>query len=272
MHAYEDLIVTTVSINYLDLTLNWIENLKKFNLIDNILIFCIDKLIYNELKNKVSCILVNNMLEITSRGDWIEAEKKYKCIAPINYAKANPVNLLVSDVDTIFLKNPLKEFKERCKDVDIVTTSDKRYDAFHLQRQKSKIVTVEKNKIIDWGFTDQHKYGEINGSVGYFKYSSYIIKAFEKMFSEKTVLKYPTKIEKGAAQTIFNKEVKKTNIKIKVLSVFEFANGSLLNVDYLKKKVVDSAIGIHYNFCNPDPHIGYIEKVNKIKKDGYWFI
>lgn len=272
MSELNDLIVSTVSINYLNLTLNWVENLNRFNLKDKILIFCIDDIIYNELKNKINCLLVNSNLNISSRSDWIEAEKKFKCIAPINYAKINPTNLLVCDVDTIFLKDPLKEFKERSTDVDIVTTSDRRYDSFHLQREHNKIITVDKNKVIDWGHTDQFKYGEINGAVGYFKYSENILQKFDQMYSNKVISKYPKNIEKGAAQTIFNKEIKKTNLKVKILSVFEFANGSLLNVDYLKKKVIDSAIGMHYNFCNPDPILGNIEKIEKIKKDGYWFI
>jgi len=266
-----DIICTTVSNNYLELTLNWIENLKKFKLEDKIVVFCIDEQIYNALKNIVKCFLINKNLDIKSRGDWIEAEKAFKCLAPLNYVKEAKCNLLLSDVDVVFLKDPLHEFKKRSIGVDIVTTSDKRYNVFNLKRQKNKIITVD-NEIIDWGYTDQYKFGEINGSVGYFNYSESSVKSIEKIFSCKNIKTYPKNIENGAAQTIFNKELKKVNLKVKILSVFEFANGSILNVDYLKKKALDSAIGLHYNFCNPDPYIGYNEKIDKIKKDGYWFI
>ena len=108
--------------------------------------------------------------------------------------------------------------------------------------------------------------------MSYYNYSETCLDSLKKIFSNETIESYPKNIEDGAAQTIFNKEYKKVSLKVKVLSVFEFANGSILNVDYLKKKALDSAIGLHYNFCNSDPYIGYIEKVDKIKKDGYWFI
>jgi hypothetical protein len=267
-----DIICTTVSNNYLELTLNWIENLKKFKLKDKIVVFCIDEQIFNKLKNVVTCFLINKELSIKNRGDWIEAEKTFKCLAPLNYVKESPCNLLLSDVDVVFLKNPLDEFKNKSVGFDIVTTSDKRYDKFNLKRHTNKIISTEHNRIIDWGYTDQYKFGEINGSVSYCNYSKSGLKSLQKIFSDKTIKSYPKHIEDGAAQTIFNKEYKKVSLKVKVLSVFEFANGSILNVDYLKKKALDSAIGLHYNFCNSDPYIGYIEKVDKIKKDGYWFI
>jgi hypothetical protein len=266
-----DVICTTVSSNYLELTLNWIENLKKFKLEDKIVIFCIDENIHNKLKHIVKCFLINKKIDIKNRGDWIEAEKTFKCLAPLNYAKETKCNLLLSDVDVVFLKNPLYEFKKRSTGIDFVTTSDKRYNVFNFKRQKNKIISVD-NEVIDWGYTDQYKFGDINGSVGYFNYSESCVKSVEKIFSNKNIETYPKNIENGAAQTIFNKELKKVNLKVKILSVFEFANGSILNVDYLKKKALDSAIGLHYNFCNPDPYIGYTEKIDKIKKDGYWFI
>ena len=268
----KDVIATTVSSNYFELTLNWIENLTKFKLKDKIVIFCIDQTIYNLLKTKVQCYLVNKEIDIKNRGDWIEAEKTFKCLAPLNYVKELPCNLLLSDVDVVFLKNPLDEFKNKSTGFDIVTTSDKRYDKFNLKREANKIISAENNKIIDWGYTDQYKFGEINGSVSYYNYSETCLDSLKKIFSNETIESYPKNIEDGAAQTIFNKEYKKVSLKVKVLSVFEFANGSILNVDYLKKKALDSAIGLHYNFCNSDPYIGYIEKVDKIKKDGYWFI
>jgi hypothetical protein len=269
------IIATTINKVYLDLTKNWIANLEKFGLKNNIIVFCLDRFSYDSLKNDVTCILDDAGTEALSRAEWIEIEKFFKYKRPLEYARKHKCNVLFSDTDVVFLKDPLVFFINQCEKADIAVTSDKRYDSFHLERQKDKIITTIGSNVKDWGYTDQHKFGELNGAVAYYKYSEQFEKIFISFFNEFTFKKYPKGIEEGAAQTAFNDFVKEFNntVKIKKISVFDFANGSLLNVAYLKKKVLENAYGIHYNFCeNLDPIPSCREKIKKIKEDGFWLI
>lgn len=266
-----DIITTTVSDNYRELTLNWIANLGKFNLKDNIVIFCLDNDIYNcILEQNVKAYKLLDNVVIGDRGDWIELEKHHKATGPIMIMDMLHKNILFSDVDVIFLKNPLHYFQSI--DSDIIVTDDKRYDQFHLARTRNHIITIQDNMPRDWGATDQSKFGNLNGAVGYYRYNKDTTAFFKNIFAKENVANYPQKIEDGAAQTIFNDGVKQHQISVQVASVFDFANGSLLDVPYLKKKVMESAVGIHYNYCDSDPYTGYREKIDKIKKDNFWYI
>ena len=268
-------IATTVNYTYIELTKNWLANLKKFN-INNIIVFCLDKQSFDALKDITHCILQDTLSTlIQTRAEWIEAEKYFKYLAPLNYVKQNKCDILFSDVDVVFLKNPVDCIINNSRDVDIVVMNDKRYDPFHRERKRGRIITINSNTIKDWGISDQEKFGELNGSVAYYKYSEKLVEYFESVFNKRKLEQYPVGVEDGAAQTIFNDFINtyKADIKIKVLSVFDFANGSLLNVSYLKRKVLENACGIHYNFCeNMDPIPSCVEKINRIKEDGFWYI
>ena len=267
----DDIITTTVSDNYRELTLNWIANLNLYNLKDNIVIFCLDNEIYNCIieQNVKAYKLLDNVI-INDRGDWIELEKYHKATGPIMLADMYMKNILFSDVDVVFLKNPLDYFKSI--DSDIIVTDDKRYNKFHLARKENHIITIQDNVPKDWGVTDQSKFGNLNGAVGYYRYNKDIIAFFKTIFAKENIANYPQKIEDGAAQTIFNDGLTNQRISVEVVSVFDFANGSLLDVPYLKKKVMESAVGIHYNYCDSDPYKGYREKIDKIKNDNFWYI
>ena len=268
-------IITIINRFYLELTKNWIANLNLFGLKDNIIVCCLDNFSYDDLKQDVDCVLVNENSLPLSRAGWIEAEKYNKSSYPLEHFKKHKCDVLLCDVDVVFLKNPLHFFDSQSKDVDIAVTSDKRYDSFHLKREKDKIITSEGSHVRDWGYTDQHKFGELNGAVAYYKYSDKLANNLTSFFSESALIKYPKGIEDGAAQTIFNDFVKTFNeeVKIKKISVFDFANGSLMNVAYLKRKILENAYGIHYNFCeNLSPVLSCTEKIKNIKEDGFWYI
>jgi hypothetical protein len=266
------IIACPLTYNYIDMAYNFIENLKKFNLEKNIYFLCLDEDVYKELSSKVFCVKADKLIKkIKNRGDWIEAEKHSKMPLFIHILKTFKRDLFLCDVDVIFLKDPLPLFYKDSKDYNIVSSSDKPYFGFNLARKKDHIVTCVPLPV-DYGPTDQKKYGFMNGAVSLYIYNKDFVKKLESVFTEKLLLAYPKRKEAGAAQTIYNFNIKKTNAKVKILSVFEIANGSLLNIPYLKKRVLEEATGIHYNFCNPDPHIGYQQKIEKIKSDGNWFI
>jgi len=266
------IIACPVTINYLELILNFIENLKKFSLEKNIYLLCLDDEIYEKLKNIVFCKKKTDITKkIKNRGDWIEAEKYSKFALFFDIFSEYKRDILLCDVDVIFLKNPLPLFYRYAKNYEIISSSDKPYFSFHMARKKDHIVTCVPFPV-DYGITDQKKYGFMNGAVALYVYSDELYKKMRNIFTDDLLKKYPKRKESGAAQTIYNVEIRNAQVKVKVISVFDIANGSLLNVDYLKKKVMEKATGIHYNFCNPDPYIGYNEKIRKIKQDGFWYL
>lgn len=265
------IICCPITFNYKELALNFIENLKQFDLHKNIYFLCLDNQIYNELSPIVYCKKNTDLFEkVKDRDSWIELEKFSKFYLLFDVLENHKRDAFMCDVDVVFLKNPLNLFY-KYKNYDIVSSSDKPFRKYNLERKKNHMITCVPFPV-DYGITDQKKYGFMNGAVGVHFYSEELVKKFKKIFSLNRIKKYPKNIEAGAAQTIYNIEIKKANVSVKMLSVFEIANGSLLSVDYLKKIVMEKAIGIHYNFCNSDPYEGYKEKIRKIKADGFWFI
>ena len=94
--------------NYIELAYNFIENLKKFSLEKNIFFQCLDDETYNELKDIVYCEKANILKKkIKNRGDWIEAEKHSKIPLVKYILEKFKRDLFLSDIDIIYLKNPL---------------------------------------------------------------------------------------------------------------------------------------------------------------------
>jgi len=274
LHVKGPIIACPITFNYVEMAYNFIENLKMFDLNKNIFFLCLDDQIFNELNKIVYCEKntdITKNKKIKNRGDWIEAEK-YSKIPMVRYLLDKfKRDIILSDIDIFYLKNPLTLFYKYADNYDIVSSSDKPYFTFNLLREKDKIVTcVPLPK--DYGITDQKKYGYMNGAVALYKYQKKIIEEFDKTFTTELLKSYPRRVEAGAAQTIYNTNIQKTKLLVKKLSVFEIANGSLLNVDYLKKKALEEAVGIHYNFCSPDPYNGYRQKIEKMKENGHWII
>jgi len=265
-------IACPVTVNYIEMAYNFIENLKKFSLDKNIYFQCLDEQVYKELSSVVYCEKKTDIIKkVKNRGDWIEAEK-YSKIPLVRYLLGTfKRDLLLSDIDIFYFKNPLPLFYKYREDYDIVSSSDKPYFPFNMIRKRDRIVTcVPLPK--DYGITDQKKYGYMNGAVALYKYQEKIIQKFDEIFTLELLKSYPKRKEAGAAQTIYNTNIQRTGLTVKKLSVFEIANGSLLKVDYLKKKVLEEATALHYNFFDPDPYIGYKQKIENMRSNEHWLI
>jgi hypothetical protein len=251
---------------------NFIENLKKFNLEKNIYFQCLDNETYKELSSVVYCEKKTDIIKkVKNRGDWIEAEKFSKIPLIIYLLDTLKKDLILCDIDIFYMKNPLPLFYKYSKNYDIVASSDKPYFPFNMIRRRDRIITCVPFPI-DYGITDQKKYGYMNGAIALYKYQEKTIRKLNEIFTFKLLKSYPKRIEAGAAQTIYNYNIQRTGLSVKILSVFEIANGSLLEVDYLKKKVLEEATAIHYNFCDCDPYIGYKQKIEKMKNNEHWLI
>jgi hypothetical protein len=74
-------------------------------------------------------------------------------------------------------------------------------------------------------------------------------------------------------QTILINAIKDHNQKTKVLSPFEFANGTVWEISYLKNKVKDTAYLIHYNTAEgKTPDESREMKIQQMKENGHWYV
>jgi hypothetical protein len=273
------LFTTTLSDEFISFGLNWYKSLAKINEHNNSLIICLNKPGYEILQRlKVPSVLLEvPNYKNENRADWIELEKFYKAAGPVYINQKYKKDIVFSDADIIFFKNPIPKLREEiAQGYDIVVISDKRFDPFVIGRKKGRLVMLnhDKKSTTDYGIQDQVLYGEPNGAFGYFPYGEKVISLFSALTpTSEYARSFPTGIEAGAAQTIFNKRLKELNVKTKVLSVFEFPNGSVWKVPYLKEKIKDTCYIVHYNFCDlSDPLPSRDYKINWMKQDGTWLL
>lgn len=90
--------------------------------------------------------------------------------------------------------------------------------------------------------------------------------------SSEFINSFPKGDESGHLQTILINRLHDFDIKVKVLSCFEFANGSIWNNCHLKQSVKDKAYLIHYNFSDDELVSKRNGKVASMKKNGHWYI
>lgn len=271
--------VTTLSDDFIVFGANWFKSLQKINEHENCVVVCLNKPGYNALRSlNIPAVLleVQNFIN-RDRSDWIEIEKYYKAAGPVYIAHKYKKDIIFSDADIAFYKNPVSKLKEEIANGnDIVVVSDKRFDPHVVGRKKGRLVMLDwdKKSTTDYGPQDQALYGEPNGAFGYFPCSERAISLMGVLSPSSDYTKaFPVGIEAGAAQTIFNKRLKELNIKLKVLSVFEFPNGSVWKVPYLREKIQNDCYLVHYNFCDlcdPIPSRDY--KIEWMKKDGNWLL
>lgn len=273
-------IVATTTHEFVDMAINWYKSLTRVGLDMYALIVCYDRQSHEKL----------NALDITSTyldvgefprntdGEWYEMEKRTNHIGACTILSNFKINVIRSETDIFFLKNFLPKFiAEDDFNFDMLVCSDKRYDRFNHKRKKNHIVSVEwgRNNVKDWGLSDQAKYGDINGSLCYLPHraSEKIVKFHNDLADPEYLKQFPVKQYSGSAQRIWNHAVKEKNFKIKILSVFDFTNGSVWKVPYLREHIKDRVYSVHYNFhSNAAPRQRFIEKKAAMIENGHWLL
>jgi len=285
--------LTSVTHEFCDMTLNWFLSLANIGSSHLALVVCLDEKSYKFMQTHgIPCVYLNCKIESNDTGeDWIENEKKYKLLGLYIIYKNYDIDCILADVDIIFLKDPIDKIKsELSTEWDWVVMSDREHNSFLANRQRGRSIEVTKNKTntVDCGPTAQSLYGEQNGGFAYiYNYSTSKQLGrnpeedvnnrlqFMRDFHEKSdyYKKFPTCIEAGCLQTIVNQKTKELKLNIKTLSCFEFVNGSIWRVPYLREKIQNSCYLVHYNFCDfLDPYKVLKEKTNRMKKFNHWYI
>lgn len=281
--------ITSLTKDFWEMGYNWVLSLKRINQEHLSLIICLDEESYFILKQlNLNCVFLNtNIQKNNTMEEWFENEKNYKIIGPYQIAKKYNVDFIVSDIDIIFLKNPVEKLKKESIDCDFITISDKRFDPFLYNRRVNEITLLdpEKKTTTNIGSCPQNKNGIANGCFSYLNLSNKNIK--EKILNFYSVFipnsKYYNNFYKTRSledtpedlslQSIVNYRYKQLNMKVKILNCFEFINGSIWKIPYLKEKVKNNCYLVHYNFCDEtNPLTVKNDKIKWMKENNHWFL
>jgi hypothetical protein len=204
-------------------------------------------------------------------------EKRTNYLGAIVILKHFNINLIRTDTDIFFFKNFIPKFEdEDNNDLDMIVCSDRRFDTFTPARKKNHVVTINVHgQAEDWGESDQSKYGDTNGTICYIPTRSrQRVIDFHNSISEESYLKqFPTNQYAGCAQRIWNHAVKEKELRVKVLSIFDFPNGSIWKVPYLRESIKETCFSVHYNFhSHAAPIQRFKEKKEAMVKNGHWLL
>jgi uncharacterized protein YdcH (DUF465 family) len=279
--------ITTITEEYVDMAYNWFLSLKNIGQEKLSLIACSDKKTLLELKkydSSINSICLNlNLKKNQNFSEWKETEKKIKIIIPFYIGYNFKKSFFHSDVDIFFNKNPYNDIKKFLKEDDyhIILMSDRKFDFFIPERNNidTKTISIDKKRI-DIGNKLEHVlYGEYNAAFSYININDNTFKKLKQCYSllldNNFIKKFEKGTEKGSIQTISNQLYENLNLKIKILSCFDYVNGSLWKVPYLKNKIQDTFILLHYNYENYS-NVKAIEqknkKINNMKLNNHWLL
>ena len=273
--------LSSVTHEFCEMAYNWFLSLKNIKSEHLALIVALDEKCYEYMKNKsIPSVYLNCKIQKNITGeDWIENERNTKILAPYYIFKKYNVDIIMSDVDIIFLKNPIKKLNDEMdENCDLLLMSDKRFYPFIPKRQAGKSISISENKkeIIDNGFDAQTLYGKENGGFCYLKQEKKekILKHTDVFHKDSDFYKKYDKLdEENNLQSLTIKRYKETGLNVKTLSCFDFVNGSLWDIPYLKNKVKDQCFIVHYNFCDyMEPLKVKEDKINKMKQNNHWYV
>ena len=279
------LYITTTTNHYVDMTYNWFLSLKKINQEHLVLVAGIGEECYNKLQElKIPSLLIDfDVGNNFSKSECVEIEKNIKLILPFYILKKYKIKMFLSDTDIFFNKSPYTFIEPNVNEnYDLFIMSDKRFDPFLPDRKLNTQTLISNNKkTIDYcGPTSVQLYGEEDGG---FCFVNVKTENYEKIFNflygfitGEYIKNEPKGDQSGCLQTITNKLFKTLNANVKILKCFEFVNGSIWAVNYLKNKVKDTCCMVHYNYSGRIWDLNTIdnkqEKIKWMKENDHWLL
>lgn len=272
-------IVSTTTIEFADMAANWYKSLQAIGLESFAIVVAYDLASYNKLNDYgVTCGYLDvGIFPRDTDGEWYEMEKRTNYLGAILILKHFNINVIRTDTDIFFFKNFIPKFEdEDNNELDMIVCSDRRFDNFTPVRKKNHVVTINVHgQAEDWGESDQSKYGDTNGTICYIPARSrQRVIDFHNSISEESYLKqFPSNQYAGCAQRIWNYAVKEKELRVKVLSIFDFPNGSIWKVPYLRESIKETCFSVHYNFhSHAAPIQRFKEKKEAMIKNGHWLL
>lgn len=276
--------ITTITEEYLDMTYNWFLSLKRCEQGKYVIVSTTDEKTKIKLEELgIFSILIDIKIDSNkTKSEWIENEKRIKFLIPFFICDTFKKNIIHSDVDIFFNKNPypvLEKYKN--EGYDLVLMSDRRFDPFIPKRKigVQSLISQDKKSIDYGGPTAQQLYGEENAGFSFININDNNhskLKECFKVFNNPDYFKsFETGTEAGNLQTITNKRIKDFNLKIKKLNCYDFVNGSIWKIPYMNKEIKNSCYMVHYNFCEPfdlEPISLKHKKIEWMKQNNHWLI
>jgi hypothetical protein len=275
----KEIIVTIADNSYCELIENWFESLKKIKCYDFSLAVALDEKCFNFLKQKNLPVVksIFNVNESINMKDWREKEKKIQATDILNISKKYKIDIIHSEVDIIFLKNPLEKIKkEILPDYDMCVLSDRRFNDFYTRRDIGIDAHIDRNSgiIHKYGKSYWKQYGIQNFAFSYMPYNENNVKFWDRIIQDQEYKKkFDVEGHAGLNQTLLINAIKDFGIKVKTLSPFEFANGTVWDISYLREKIKDSCYLIHYNTAEgKTPYESKTMKIAKMRMHDHWYI
>lgn len=271
--------VASVTKDYTDMARNWHLSLKNINSEHLGIVISLDKVCYDEMqKHNIPCVFYDAKIKSNSTyEEWLENEKISNVFGPLYIINKYQINLIHSEVDIVFLKNPIEKLKQELDGVDLVLASDRRFDYFYPNRKRNIVTHIDRSNgiIREYGESYQSKHGVENFGFSYMQFSEKISNFFGGVLPDSDIFNsYPKGCEDGHLQTILIHRVKslKKQIKIKTLSCFDFVNGSVWKIPYLKERIKNSCYLVHYNFADDNLILKKNGKIQSMIKNDHWYL
>jgi len=277
----DTIIVTSTTHHFIDMVFNWYHSLDTIGLSHLVFVIALDRESLALLQQReIPCAFIDTgNLKNDTEADWIENAKKFKPKGILHLYEKYNINVIHLDTDIVFFKNFIPKLQQEAVDYDLVMCSDRRFDPYNHMRCRDKIISVNHDQasVSDWGLAEQAKFGEKNGAIMYLPVNSKerVLNYLKKCTDEEIYKKFPRGVQEGSLQTVANSQdiLKETVINIKVLSVYEFPNGSLWKVPYLKNLIKDTCYLVHYNFhSHAGPENRLKEKIQAMTWHGHWYL
>jgi hypothetical protein len=232
------LVIAIGNYGFLKLILNWAEYLKKLK-ITNYIVFTADKRVYKELsKSNINTYFLETNIKVSKNSQFYKSlgfnKLVYlKLLIVYRLLKLN-INILLSDVDTVWLKDPIRYINT--KDYDLQIQSD---DPDFKPKEKSSF----------------------NTGLYYAKSNKKTIRFFKKVLNLSLII--PNRTDQEYFISILKRD-KKLNFNI--LDPLIFPNGSL----YFKKNSEFKKFNTHPSIIHVNWIDGIENKIQIMKEFNFW--
>ena len=242
--AHPWVIIATTNNAFLDFTENWLESLKRCGIRDHVTIIAEDEIAHDILKSRTDMTLDVRLTSVAKSpthllqfgsGDYLKlVNKRPAYILPF---LEQGVDVLFSDVDTVWLQNPLPHFPE----------------GFDVHFERDIYDDAKKPDMICAGFV---YYSATNATINLIR---------QWMIRIKTKPDIPD--QQLLNQLIRNKNIRRT-LKINFLDQGKFPNGNdFFNEDWRLKNAHIQTVVVHNNWIK-----GHDIKIERFKNVSMWYL
>ena len=265
LNQKEYVYLTCVTHDFVEMTYNWFLHLKKLNQENNVLVIALDNNCYIELqKLNIPSVLLETNINSDNIEDLSSMFTKLNCIGYIGN-KYN-IDIIHSEVDIIILKNPLDNLKIQTQDYDIAIASNRIY------RTSLESDNINYTEGVDtFGFC----YAPYYKNKDFIDALNFDINWWNTTLQQSNIQGVNGLLNSNnSSELLVNNIFTKFNTKVKILNIIEYANGNCFLTNFIKEKILNTAITLHYNNCTTSNNflINRDLKIDLMKENNHWLV